>query len=131
MVNAGRANYPRESSRAFWSSLSRIEEAEVNRQGVKRLSSYVDRFHPASRQRGGSNPLLLFIRPLPCFGGRSGFPADNLISYPPRVSVKKKCRKILEMYERQTPGNPERKTEAAFPDQTHGRADNRGGACGD
>jgi hypothetical protein len=48
---------------------------------------------------------------------------------------REKCRKIQKvikkLYERQTPGNLERKTKAAFPDQTHGRANYRCRARGD
>jgi len=45
-----------------------IEEAEVKRQGgVKRLSSHVYCFHPASRQLGGSYPLLVVIHPCDSF----------------------------------------------------------------
>jgi len=45
---------------------------------------------------GGPYPLLVFIDPFVSLNGRSGIPAENCISYPPRVLVKRKIQEKLK-----------------------------------
>src|SRR5580692_3080908 len=66
------------------------------------------------------------------FARQFGFPIQNLLSYPPSIYVKDQDEDhSRNSYERQTPGNIERKAEAAFSNQTSRRTNYRCRALSD